>query len=143
MKVRILFHVRCALISLDKEKIIFLPDNQRSDLCDRSFSSSSAAGVEHYCTHSSNDSTRPLINSIAHQQTNEHNENLKHSAPSSTGSSSHSSSGIGSSIESPYNHWKYLTPLSVTTNDKNHLLPSSREHSEVTKLIEPIPTSST
>ncbi|CAF1157581.1 unnamed protein product [Adineta steineri] len=124
-------------------------NDQQQDLCDRSFSSSSAGGgggsSGHYCTHLSNDSTRPLINSIPHQQTNDN------SAPTSTGSSSHSSSGIGSSIESPYNHWKYLTPLSVTTihNDTNNLmsdnkiLTSSKEHSLTTKMSEPITISST
>lgn len=61
------------------------------------------------------------------------NESFQHSAPASTGSSSHSSSGVSSSIESPYNHWKYLTPLSVkVSNDKNHV-PSN--------IIEPIPLS--
>ncbi|CAF4526854.1 unnamed protein product, partial [Rotaria magnacalcarata] len=47
-------------------------NDQQTDLCDRSFSSSSAGGgnctAGHYCTHSSNDSTRPLITSIPHQQ---------------------------------------------------------------------------
>jgi len=62
---------------------------------------------------------------------------LKHSAPPSTGSS-HSSSGIGSSMESPYNHWKYLVPLSVTTtttttNEPNNVSPA---------IIEPIPLTS-
>ncbi|CAF3480642.1 unnamed protein product [Rotaria sp. Silwood1] len=141
-----------------KSKLITTPivneNDPQNDLCDRSFSSSSAGGAGssgHYCTHSSNDSTRPLINSIPHQQINDNNENFKHSVPPSTGSSSHSSSGIGSTIESPYNHWKYLTPLSVTTNDKNHLVsdnkilsPSlSKEHSITTKIIEPISISST
>ncbi|CAF1225912.1 unnamed protein product, partial [Rotaria sordida] len=139
-----------------KSKLITTPivneNDQQNDLCDRSFSSSSAGGAGHYCTHSSNDSTRPLINSIPHQQTNDNNnnnnnnnnENFKHSASSSTGSSSHSSSGIGSTIESPYNHWKYLTPLTITTNDKNHsitdnkTLLSSKEHSVTTKIIEPV-----
>ncbi len=62
------------------------------------------------------------------------NENIKHSAPPSTGSS-HSSSGIGSSMESPYNHWKYLVPLSVTTtaNDTNNVSSA---------IIEPIPLTS-
>ena len=58
---------------------------------------------------------------------------MKHSAPSST-DSSHSSSGIGSSIESPYNHWKYLVPLSVTTTNDNNKLSST--------IIEPIPLTS-
>jgi hypothetical protein len=125
------------------KQIILFVDDQQHDLCDRSFSSSSAGGAGgHYCTHSSNDSTRPLINSVAHEQTNDNNENFKHLAPASTGSSSHSSSGIGSSIESPYNHWKYLTPLSVTTTtDTNHFLSdnkSSKERSLTTKIIEPI-----
>lgn len=60
---------------------------------------------------------------------------IKHSAPPSTGSS-HSSSGIGSSMESPYNHWKYLVPLSVTTtttNDTNNISST---------IIEPIPLTS-
>ncbi len=119
----------------------FVLDDQQHDLCDRSFSSSSAGGGGHYCTHSSNDSTRPLID----QQTN---DNFKHSAPPSTGSSSHSSSGIGSSTESPYNHWKYLTPLSVTTttNDTKNFLSdnqilssssSSKEQSLTKQIIEP------
>ncbi|CAF1666400.1 unnamed protein product, partial [Adineta ricciae] len=122
-------------------------NDQQHDLCDRSFSSSSAGGggsSAHYCTHSSNDSTRPLIHSIDHQQANDH------SAPGSTGSSSHSSSGLGSSIESPYNHWKYLTPLSVTTNNDstnfmsdNKLPPTSNEHSSLTKPFEPVSMSST
>lgn len=125
-------------------------DDQQNDFCDRSFSSSSAGGAGHYCTHSSNDSTRPLLNPMSHQQTNDNSENFKSSAPASTGSSSHSSSGIGSTIESPYNHWKYLTPLSMTSNDKNHSLPddkilssSSKEHSVTAKLIEPVSISST
>jgi hypothetical protein len=111
-------------------------DDQQQDLCDRSFSSSSAGGgAGHYCTHSSNDSTRPLI---SHPQTTDNNEHFKHSAPPSTGSSSHSSSGIGSSMESPYNHWKYLTPLSVTTtanerkaflSDNQILSPTSKDQS--------------
>jgi hypothetical protein len=121
--------------------------DQQHDLCDRSFSSSSAGGGGHYCTHSSNDSTRPLINSIPHPQiTDNNNENFKHSAPPSTGSSSHSSSGIGSSMESPYNHWKYLTPLSVTTiHDTNHFLSDKQilEHSSSAKIIEPVSISST
>lgn len=53
--------------------------------------------MDHYCAHS----TQPLT------QINEH------SAPSSTGSSS----GIGSCVESPYNHWRYLTPLAITTSN--------------------------
>lgn len=61
------------------------------------------------------------------------NENMKHSAPPST-ASSHSSSGIGSSMESPYNHWKYLVPLSVaTTNDTNNVSST---------IIQPIPLTS-
>jgi hypothetical protein len=134
-------------ISKQKDKYIYFIflDDQQQDLCDRSFSSSSAGGGGHYCTHSSNDSTRQLINPIPHQQTN---DNFKHSAPSSTGSSSHSSSGIGSSIESPYNHWKYLTPLTVTTTttDPNNFLSdnkSSKEQSLTNKIIEPISISST
>ncbi|UJR15975.1 hypothetical protein I4U23_002894 [Adineta vaga] len=57
------------------------------------------------------------------------------SAPSSTGSSN-SSSGISSSMESPYNHWKYLVPLSVstTTNNNNNNISSP--------IIEPIPLTS-
>ncbi|CAF4155558.1 unnamed protein product [Rotaria socialis] len=123
-------------------------NDQQNDLCDRSFSSSSAGGnctAGHYCTHSSNDSTRPLITSIPHQQINDNSENFKHSAPSSTNSSSHSSSGISSTIESPYNHWKYLTPLSIATSDKNHsisdnkiLSSSINEQPVTTKKNEPI-----
>ncbi|CAF4515098.1 unnamed protein product, partial [Rotaria sp. Silwood1] len=106
--------------------------NQQHNLLDQTFSSSSASGG-HYCTHSSNDSTRPLLESN-HQQQQQVNENFQHSAPSSTGSSSHSSSGISSSMESPYNHWKYLTPLSVKiSNDKNQVSST---------IIEPIPLSS-
>lgn len=116
-------------------KVVFI-DDQQNDFCDRSFSSSSAGGnggSAHYCTHSSNDSTRPLITSIPHQQTNDDNtENFKLSAPPSTGSSSHSSSGIGSTIESPYNHWKYLTPLTVATNDKNHSMSDNKILSSTT-----------
>ncbi|CAF3392055.1 unnamed protein product [Rotaria socialis] len=123
-------------------------NDQQNDLCDRSFSSSSAGGnctAGHYCTHSSNDSTRPLITSMPHQQINDNSENFKHSAPSSTNSSSHSSSGISSTIESPYNHWKYLTPLSIATSDKNHsisdnkiLSSSINEQPVTTKKNEPI-----
>lgn len=102
-------------------------NDPQHDLCDRSFSSSSAGG--HYCTHSSNDSTRPLI---SHQQSMDNHENFKHSAPPSTGSSSQSSSGIGSSMESPYNHWKYLTPLSVTTANDRKTFPSDNEPSNST-----------
>jgi len=138
------------LILFLKQKLtkyfVFL-DDQQQDLCDRSFSSSSAGGGGHYCTHSSNDSTRQLINPIPHQQVN---DNFKHSAPPSTGSSSHSSSGIGSSIESPYNHWKYLTPLTVTTTtttDSNNFLSdnnkTSKEQSLTKKINEPITISST
>ena len=116
-------------------------DDQQHDLCDRSFSSSSAGGVGHYCTHSSNDSTRPLI---SHQQSTDNPENFKHSAPPSTGSSSHSSSGIGSSMESPYNHWKYLTPLSVTTtNETNNFLSSTEQQSLNNNVLEPGSISST
>jgi hypothetical protein len=57
---------------------------------------------------------------------------MKYSAPSST-DSSHSSSGIGSSMESPYNHWRYLVPLSVTTNEANNISST---------IIEPIPLTS-
>jgi hypothetical protein len=127
--------------------LFFFLDDQQNDLCDRSFSSSSAGGGGggHYCTHSSNDSTHPLLNPNSHQQPN---DNFKNSAPPSTGSSSHSSSGIGSSIESPYNHWKYLTPLSVTTttNDSNNFLSDNKitkEQSLTNKIIEPISITST
>lgn len=102
-------------------------DQQQQDLCDRSFSSSSAGGGGHYCTHSSNDSTRPLIS-----QSIDTNENFKQLAPPSTGSSSHSSSGIGSSVESPYNHWKYLTPLSVTTTNDQKIFSSDNENLQST-----------
>ncbi|CAF3138607.1 unnamed protein product [Rotaria socialis] len=105
---------------------------QQHDACDKKFSSSSVGGG-HYCTHSSSDSTRPLLES-AHQEKQQVNDNFQHSAPPSTGSSS-SSSGVSSSIESPYNHWKYLTPLSVNiSNDKNQVSST---------IIEPIPLSST
>ena len=117
-------------------------DDQQHDLCDRSFSSSSGG---HYCTHSSHDSSRPLISSMpAHLQPHDPNDAFKHSAPPSTGSSSHSSSGIGSSIESPYNHWKYLTPLSVTTvssaQETNQFLSDKKPSSS--KVIEPVSTTS-
>jgi hypothetical protein len=115
--------------------IYFVLDDQQHDLCDRSFSSSSAGGGSggHYCTHSSNDSTRPLI---SHPQTTDPNENFKDSAPPSTGSSSHSSSGISSSMESPYNHWKYLTPLSVTTtNDMKNFLSDNQNEQSLTRTI--------
>ena len=52
-------------------------------------------------------------------------------------------------MESPYNHWKYLTPLCVTTTtttDPNHFLSdnkTSKEQSLTNKIIEPIPISST
>ncbi|CAF2401516.1 unnamed protein product [Rotaria sp. Silwood2] len=106
--------------------------NQQHNLSDQTFSSSSANGG-HYCTHSSNDSTHPLLESN-HQQRQQVNENFQHSAPPSTGSSSNSSSGVSSSMESPYNHWKYLTPLSVKiSNDKNQVSST---------IIEPIPLSS-
>lgn len=110
-------------------------DDQQQDLCDRSFSSSSAGGGGHYCTHSSNDSTRPLIS-----QSIDNNENFKQSAPPSTGSSSHSSSGIGSSIESPYNHWKYLTPLSVTTNERKTFLSDNENLQSTSKDQTLLPT---
>jgi hypothetical protein len=61
---------------------------------------------------------------------------MKHSAPPSTGSS-HSSSGIGSSMESPYNHWKYLVPLSVTTT-----ITADDSNNVSSKIIEPIPLTS-
>ncbi|CAF3607553.1 unnamed protein product [Rotaria sordida] len=100
--------------------------NQQHNLSDQNFSSSSTNGG-HYCTHSSNDSTRPLLDSTHQQQQHQH------SAPPSTDSSSHSSSGVSSSMESPYNHWKYLTPLSVKiSNDKNQVSST---------IIEPIPLS--
>ena len=60
---------------------------------------------------------------------------MKHSAPPSTGSS-HSSSGIGSSVESPYNQGKYLVPLSVATNESNN----NNNNSSI--IIEPIPLTS-
>jgi hypothetical protein len=52
-------------------------------------------------------------------------------------------------MESPYNHWKYLTPLSVTTKDTtdylsdNHMLmskehPSTGSSSSTSKVIEPV-----
>ena len=107
--------------------------DQQQDSSDRSFSSSSA-GVGHYCTHSSNDSTRPLMES---QKNDDHtNENYKHVAPASTGSSSHSSSGISSAMESPYNHWKYLTPLSVATDETAPFLSDNAHVSS--KMIEPV-----
>ena len=114
-------------------------DDQQHDLCDRSFSSSSGG---HYCTHSSHDSSRPLISSMpAHPQAHDPNDAFKHSAPSSTGSSSHSSSGLGSSIESPYNHWKYLTPLSVTTASAQEATQfSSDKKPSSSKVIEPVST---
>ncbi len=74
----------------------------------------------------------PLVNKGLLVDQQQLNENFKHSAPPSTGSS-HSSSGIGSSMESPYNHWKYLVPLSVTTNDTNNVSST---------IIEPIPLTS-
>ncbi len=74
----------------------------------------------------------PLVNKGLLVDQQHLNENFKHSAPPSTGSS-HSSSGIGSSMESPYNHWKYLVPLSVTTNDTNNVSST---------IIEPIPLTS-
>jgi hypothetical protein len=80
-----------------------------------------------------NHQTYFLFNQIVDRQ--QLNDNMiKHSAPSST-DSSHSSSGIGSSMESPYNHWKYLVPLSVTTttNDTNNVSST---------IIEPIPRTS-
>lgn len=64
-----------------------------------------------------------MITPLVNKEQQQLNENFKHSAPSSTGSS-HSSSGISSSMESPYNHWKYLVPLSVTTataTNTNHV----------------------
>ncbi|CAF3958007.1 unnamed protein product, partial [Adineta steineri] len=75
----------------------------------------------------------PLINKGLLIDQQQLNENFKHSAPSSTGSS-HSSSGVSSSMESPYNHWKYLVPLSVaTTNDTNNISSA---------IIQPIPLTS-
>ena len=110
-----------------------LLDNQQHDLANRTFSSSSAEGG-HYFTHSSNDSTRPLLEPTLQQQQQQIDGQFQHPAPSSTGSSSHSSSGISSSIESPYNHWKYLTPLSIKTSKENKQVSSS--------ITEPIPLSS-
>jgi hypothetical protein len=98
--------------------------DQQQDSNNRNCSISLTAGVEHYCAHASNDSTRPLLASTQHTQISEH---LKHSAPSSTGSSS----GIGSSIESPYNHWKYLTPIPIATSNETKSVSS-------TAMIEPI-----
>jgi hypothetical protein len=54
-------------------------------------------------------------------------------------------------MESPYNHWKYLTPLSVTTiNDTKNFLSdnqmissSSNEQSLTRKILEPGVISST
>jgi hypothetical protein len=84
-----------------------------------------------------NDKDDFLLNSVGdQQQQQQQNENLKHSAPPSTGSS-HSSSGIGSSMESPYNHWKYLVPLSVTTTTT-----PNETNDGTSTIIEPLPLTS-
>lgn len=88
------------------------------------------------------------MSALPSQAADDHlNENFKHTAPPSTGSSSHSSSGISSSMESPYNHWKYLTPLSVNTNETAQLMSDTQSISPKDRspknTIEPVQITST
>ncbi|CAF0794767.1 unnamed protein product [Didymodactylos carnosus] len=86
------------------------------DLCDRSF------------CHSSNDSSHPLLVGDSNNSSELHHctavgiRNNMNNTTSMNGvlvqpcTGSDSSSGIGSSVESPYTGWKYLTPLCVSTS---------------------------
>ncbi|CAF1508156.1 unnamed protein product [Adineta ricciae] len=64
------------------------------------------------------------------------------SAPPSSTGSSNSSSGISSSMESPYNHWKYLVPLSVSTTTTTTTAMNNNNQHVSSPIIEPIPLTS-